>query len=248
MLMNKQNAFARFGSYLSVQVGRYDSISEHLGDYEAARKNNTVGDDRPYEWYFPNTKAGLAAAKKWALESRIELRTDKNHRGIVHREALMETTVIKIRTFRAFMLRDKKFLRGIKDYKAETVAMIAENEADRAANVKFYPLKDELDLGLILDIGAKVYVVGNNHGGVTINEYEVTGYSTYDCWDSSTVDVIIHNNFGTSGGKHNSHIPNEYKGGSTGYVNQKIFYTKSEAKEQARVWAQELVDKNSEWL
>lgn len=248
MKMTKQDAFTKFGSYLSVQVGEYDSISEHLGSYEDARKSSGVINDQPLEWIFPNTDAGLTTAMQWALESRLERRHDCKFRGIEFRQAVMKNRITKIRILKAKLFRNKEYLKVVEDYEAKTAEMIVQNDEDDAVNIKFNPLKDELDLGLILDIGSKVFTVGNNHGGVTIDEYEVMSYSTYDCWDSSTVDVIIHNNFGVETDRHRSHVPNEYKVGNTGYVNQKIFYTKSEAKEQAREWAQELVDKNSEWL
>ena len=257
MKMSNHDALAKFGSYLSVQIGDYDVISENLGSYEEARKNHTVGDDRPYEWYFPNTDAGLAAAKEWALNERIVRRHDCKFHGIEFRQAVMENRITKIRMLRAKVLRDKKYLKTAEDYKAETASMIAANESDTDDNVEISLIKDELELGLVLDIGAKIWFVTNDYGGVEVHEYKVTSHSVYGCsgdvWTSdgltkAKVDIIIHSNYGDGDGNAKGYIENNQDQNKTGYVNQKCFTKKHGALEQARVWAQEIVDKNSKWL
>lgn len=258
MQMTKQDAFAKFGSYLSVRAGEYDVIDENLGSYEEARKNNTVGEDTPYPWYFPNTEEGRAAAGKWAFESRVEYNWSGRYDGIKWRQATLENKWSKLQVFFATMLWRKAFLKKVANYKAETAKLIALNKIDHVDNISFIGLENELELGLILDEGTPVYFVSSNHGEVVMEEFMVTDYSIYGepgiIWTSDgeqkpTVDISIHNNFGDgSGNRHKGYIANDAKTDGAGYSNQKTFLNKDAALEQARVWAQELADKNAKWL
>lgn len=258
MKMTKQDAFDRFGSYLDVRGGDYDAIDECLGDYEEARKNHTVGEDEPHPWYFPNTKPGLAAAKMYALKGRIERRTSPTWYGIEYRKELIESTMTKIRIARAHLFRNKDYLSKVEAYKVETADMIDLNLTDTVDKIEIVLLKDELELGLILDLLTPVYVVSNDYGGVKMVESLVTSYSLYGLQGTSytsegrvepTVDITIYNNFNDGkGGRRRGHIANDGELNGEGCVNQKTFVDKDAALEQARVWAQELADKNSKWL
>lgn len=249
MKMNKQDAFDKFGSYLSVQVGNYDSIAECLGSYEQAREDHTIvlddeGNRRkndPLPWYFENNKAGLIAAKLWAFEHRSERRTSaKFHNSIAHRNKHRNSMFYKILHLRARLTGHKKFLQTIVDYDAETERLKAEELRDNAYNVKVVRMWSILELGNVLDIGANVFEVTNMQGGVTLTKHTVTGYSFYGTYSDSTVDVVIHSNFGEGS------IKNEERKGMLSNV--RLFSDEAEAKALAKKWATKIVADNSKWL
>lgn len=246
MQMTSKDAFARFGSYLAVDTDN-EVIYERLGDFEAVRKNASIGDD-PHPWYFENTYAGLIAAMEWAYERRSQDRAGPGGPGAVeHREQYINRFAIKIHSLWAKTIGHKAYLEAVEQYKARTAELAAAEDADDVQNVKIVRFKDELELGIVPEIGSPVFVVGNNQGGVTVDEYKVTGYSAYERWENnSTVDAIIHSNYGEKGDRHMSHVSNDGNGDS--YSNRKVILDKAEALEQARVWAQELIDVNSKWL
>lgn len=258
MKMSKQDAIDKFGSYLDVRGGDYEVIDECLGDHEEARENHTVGEDEPYPWYFPNTEQGLAAAKEYALAGRVERRTARTWGGIEYRNDVISSTITKIRIFRATVLRDTEYLKRVTDYRAKTAEMVDNNETDTVNNIEVVMMSDELELGLVLDLLTPVYVVTNDYGGVKMVESIVTSYSLYGhpgtSWTTEgkqepTVDITIHSNFNDGkGGKYRGHLANDVDMNGSGYDDQKTFVDKDAALEQARVWAQELTDKNAKWL